>query len=78
MIQLKDKETGTLLGTISQQQLQFLIDNLEEEDQADKDYFINPATIEMFEKKGADQGLLTMLRKAVGNRDGIEVVWSKA
>ena len=54
MIQLRDKESGTLIGSISESQLQFLIDQLEEESETDQDYFINPPTLDMFEKRGAD------------------------
>ncbi|MBN1998711.1 galactosyldiacylglycerol synthase [candidate division KSB1 bacterium] len=77
MIQLKDKETGTLLGSISQQQLQFLIDNLEEEYKEDMDYYLNAATLDMLESRGADQGLLKLLRQALGDREGVEIVWLK-
>ena len=31
MIQLRDKASGELLGSISEEDLQFLVDNLEEE-----------------------------------------------
>ena len=38
MIQLHEKETGVFLGTITNAQLQFLIDQLEEESTDDMDY----------------------------------------
>ena len=78
MIQLRDKETGALIGSISESQLQFLIDQLEEESDKDQDYFINPATLEMFEKRGADVGLLEMLRGALGERGGMEIEWTRS
>ena len=78
MIQLRDKENGTLIGSISESQLQFLIDQLEEESETDQDYFINPATLDMFAKRGADAELLKMLRGALGERGGMEIEWIRS
>ncbi len=77
MIEIRDKETGKLLGAISEEQLQFLIDNLEEEYAEDMDYYINAATLDMFEERGIDAGLLHLLRDALGTQEDMEVVWSK-
>jgi processive 1,2-diacylglycerol beta-glucosyltransferase len=77
MIELRDKGTGVSLGNISQAQLQFLIDQLEEEDIEDQDYYINPATLDMFERAGADPELLEMLRQGLGDREDMDIVWSR-
>ena len=77
MIEIRDKETGKLLGTISEEQLQFLIDNLEEEYAEDMDYYINAATLDMIEERGIDAGLLHLLRDALGTQEDMEIVWSK-
>ena len=77
MIEIRDKETGKPLGTISEEQLQFLIDNLEEEYAEDMDYYINTATLDMFEERGIDAGLLKLLRDALSTREDMEIVWSK-
>jgi processive 1,2-diacylglycerol beta-glucosyltransferase len=77
MIELRDKRTDALLGTISQAQLQFLIDQLEEEDIEDQDYYINLATLDMFERAGADQELLELLRQGLGTRKDMDIVWSR-
>jgi hypothetical protein len=76
MIELRDKRTGASLGTISQTQLQFLIDQLEEEDVEDQDYYINLATLDMFERAGADPELLELLRQGLGAREDMDIVWS--
>ncbi len=47
MIRLRIKETGTELGSITEEDLQFLIDNLEEEWEEDQDYYLNRQTLEM-------------------------------
>jgi hypothetical protein len=77
MIELRDKRTGASLGTISQTQLQFLIDQLEEEDVEDQDYYINLATLDMFERAGADPELLELLRQGLGAREDMDIVWSR-
>jgi len=76
MIELRDKESGELLGKLSQQQLRFLIDHLEEESQTDQDYYLNSATIDMLEEQGADKQLIKLLRDALGDRDEMEVFWA--
>lgn len=78
MIMLADKETGVCFGTITEAQLQFLIDQLEEESTEDTDYYINQATLTMFEDAGAEASLLTLLRQALGRREDMEIQWSKA
>ena len=78
MIQLHEKETGVFVGTITEAQLQFLIDQLEEESADDTDYYIDQATLDLFEEVGAEADLLVLLQQALGTRDGIEIVWSTA
>ena len=77
MIELRDKKTGTSLGQISERQLQFLIDQLEEESTEDRDYYINLATLEMFERAGGDPELLALLRQGLGTKEGMEIIWSR-
>ena len=77
MITLRDKETDGFIGTINEQQLKFLIDQLEEESSEDRDYYINKVTLEMFEKNGIDQELLQLLTDAIGTREDMEIVWSR-
>jgi hypothetical protein len=78
MIQLHEKETGVFVGTITETQLQFLMDQLEEESADDTDYYIDHATLDLFEAVGAETDLLALLRQALGTRDGIEIVWARA
>ena len=75
MIQLRDKETGRILGSITEDQLQFLVDQLEEESDADTDYFLNTATLDMFAENAIDPVLLTLLREALGDRQEMEIEW---
>jgi len=75
MIKLFDKENGTFLGYISDTQLQFLIEQLEEEGLEDRDYAITSMTLSLFEGEGAAPELVTMLRTALGERDEMNIYW---
>ena len=77
MIRLTEKGTNKNLGNISEKQLQFLIDQLEEEWLEDRDYSITPLLLASFEAQGADEELLSILRNALGDRDEVIVVWSR-
>jgi hypothetical protein len=54
------------------------MDQLEEESADDTDYYIDHATLDLFEEAGAEADLLTLLRQALGTREGFEIVGSKA
>jgi len=75
MIKLYDKDTGVYFGSITEEQLQFLIDQLEEESTEDTDYYLNQATLDLLDDAGADAGLLALLRQALGTREDIEIQW---
>lgn len=75
MYKLYDAGSGEVIGTLNDQQLRFLIDHLEEESAADRDYYINTVTLDMFAANGADTDLLSMLRDALGNRQDMDVRW---
>jgi processive 1,2-diacylglycerol beta-glucosyltransferase len=77
MINLREKGTDKPLGQISEEQLQYLIDHLEEEWLEDQDYAITPLLLQVFEEQGADPVLVSLLRDALGSRDEIEIIWSR-
>ena len=77
MAKIYDEATGTVYGTITEAQLQFLVDQLEEESLEDTEYYINRATVDMLEERGADAGLLTVLRNALGNREDVDIRWTR-
>jgi hypothetical protein len=76
-VSLTDVASGALLGEISDEQLQFLVDELEEESADDQDYFIDSATIDLLEKHGGDAELIAVLRNAVGTGNGLDVAWTR-
>ena len=77
VIKLKDKDTGKPLGEISEAQLQFLMDQLEEEHAEDVDYYLNRTTLEMLKDRGMDPELAKLLDQAIGDRDDVEIEWSR-
>jgi hypothetical protein len=77
MIALSDKDTGADLGSITEEELRFLVDHLEEEFSEDRDYYINQTTLDIMEQNGADPELIALLRGAIGDRDGVEIEWSR-
>lgn len=77
MVKIFNKDTGELIGNITEAQLQFLIDHLEEEADDDIDYYINLPTIESFQEMGAEEGLLEVLKKGLGNSEEMEIRYEK-
>ncbi len=77
MPRLYNKQTNTLLGNISDADVQFLVDQLEEENLGDRDYFIDEATVAILEENGGSQTLIDLLRATVDASDGLEVKYEK-
>jgi hypothetical protein len=77
MIDLYNAATNQLLGSITEADLQVLIDALEEESDDDQDYYIDKATIEFLADGRPSDHLLGILREALGSNDGMEIRWEK-
>lgn len=77
MIEVFDNRTQALIGEISEAQLEFLMNNLEEESLEDQDYAITAMTLAYFEELGADPALLNLLRRALGERDELVIRWEQ-
>jgi hypothetical protein len=77
VITLSLKDDGSFIGTIGEADMQVLREVLEEESSEDTDYYIDPATIDLLGRNGAGERLLALLRKAVGDSEGVEIVWSE-
>jgi hypothetical protein len=78
MVKLYIKDTGQYLGRIDDDQLQFLIDNLEEESLTDTDYYLNRATLDLLKEKGLSDELARMIEGAMGQDDEVEIRYEKA
>ena len=70
-------DTGDEIGQISDKQLAFLVDQLEEEHDEDQDYFIDKDTLELMSDNGIDPELLAMLEKALGDDDSMDISWEE-
>ena len=77
MINLYDNTSGALLGELTEAQLQFLVSQLEEESLEDQDYSITAMELSYFEGQNADPQLVSLLRRALSNRDEIVIRWSR-
>ena len=75
MIILKDKATEASLGTISEEQLQFLQDQLVEETDEDQDYWINRDMLDLFRERGGDPSLIAMIEQGMAGREDMEITW---
>jgi len=65
-----------ILGPITEVQLDFLMENLEEEFEEDDDYFLNLDSLNYLKDQGVDKDLLALLEKALkGNPDGIDILY---
>ena len=71
-------DNGETIAEITDKQLAFLVDQLEEESEDDKDYFIDRDTLELLSDNGADPELLAIIEKAMGDDDEIDVAWDSA
>jgi processive 1,2-diacylglycerol beta-glucosyltransferase len=72
MVQLFDNDVDVALGTISEEQLQFLQGKLEKAPAT-----IDQETLGRFERDGADPALVNLLRGALGTRDEMEIRWHR-
>ncbi len=77
MFRLFNNDADEEIGRITEEQLQFLIDNLEEEDIEDTDYYIDRDTLLFLEEMDCDSDLLEMLKKSLGEEKGIEIRYEK-
>lgn len=76
MLNLYIKDTQTLIGRLSEDQLDDLIEILVEESDEDRDYYIDETTLDYLAEHGADAALIAMLRPHVpAGEEGIEIEW---
>lgn len=77
MVKLYDKESGRYLGEVTDDDLQFLVDNLEEESITDTDYYLEKATLDFLKNKGISDRLHALITEAMGDKDGVEISYDK-
>jgi hypothetical protein len=77
MIDLYDDATNQLIGSITEADLQVLVDALEEESLDDHDYYIDAATIDVIADGKATEHLVGLLREALGGKAGVDIRWQR-
>jgi hypothetical protein len=77
MIDLYNAATNQLIGSITEADLQVLVDGLEEESSQDQDYYIDQATIDLLADGRASDHLVGLLRSALGSSDGVDIRWQR-
>jgi hypothetical protein len=77
MIDIYDDSTNQLIGSITEADLQVLVDALEEESIDDHDYYIDAATIDVVADGRATEHLVKLLRAALGAKEGIDIRWQR-
>jgi hypothetical protein len=75
MYALYVKADRRYIGDISEEELQFLRDNLEQESLDDTDYDLNRLTLEYLRGNGLSPRLAQLLDSALGDQDDIEIVY---
>ncbi len=75
MARLFDNDSGALLGEISAEDVDFLIDQLEKKSADDDAYYVNQDTVTLLRAEGASQELLAVLEKAIAGQAEAEVRW---
>jgi hypothetical protein len=77
MIDVYNNATNLLLGSITEADLQVLVDALEEESTQDQDYFIDAPTIDVIADGRATEHLVALLRGALGSAEGVDIRWKR-
>ncbi len=75
MYELIRKANQQPLGTIADEDMQFLRDNLEEESLTDDDYTISRLTLEFLRGNGMSPQLTQLLEAALGEKDEAEIIY---
>ena len=68
-------DTGAEIGTISDVQHKFLVEQLEEDHEEDQDYYVDRETLELMSDNGADPELLAILEKGLGDEDEMDIAF---
>jgi len=68
-------DTGDEIGNVSDNQLAFLVEQLEKEHDDDKNYFVDRETLELLSDNGADLDLMALLEKGMGDDDEMNLAW---
>lgn len=68
-------DTDDDIGTISDAHKEFLVAQLEDDDEDDTDFQVDRETIELLSDNDADPELLALLEKALGDDDSMTIAF---
>jgi hypothetical protein len=77
VVKLYHKATERYLGDITDEELQFLIDNLEEESLTDVDYYLNETMLASLKEEGMSEKLATLIEAAMGDAKEVEIRYER-
>ena len=78
MVKVFNKDTNELLGRITEDELAFLQDQLEEEGPNDRDFYMRRETIEDFAASaGATEHLVAVLKTGLRHDEAVEIRWER-
>lgn len=78
MIEIYENDSDDLVGVITEAQLDFLMEELEESSESDREFNIDTSTLLLLEELGADEELLEVLQNALGDGEAAEIRWEEA
>ena len=73
LFRLIDLEHDQEIGIITEDQVQFLIENLEEGGIEDQDYYIDEETYDFLAANGCEEELLEMIAETLEGKDSINI-----
>jgi processive 1,2-diacylglycerol beta-glucosyltransferase len=76
-VDVYDSASGAVIGQVSDEQLRWLDKHLERESSTDEDYYIDKLTLEMLQDAKGDPALIDLLRRALGDREGMDIRWAR-
>lgn len=78
MIDLYNKDTNVMVGSITEAEMALLDSHLEKESDRDTDYYFDLNTVSLLADNGeATDHLLNLLRTAIGSTEGVELRWER-
>jgi len=71
-------DTKEVIGSVTDEELDEIVDALTEESDDDQDYYIDADTIEYLEGLDISPHVIALLKTALGGKESIEFEWVKA
>ncbi|HET9369328.1 MAG TPA: zinc ribbon domain-containing protein [Vicinamibacterales bacterium] len=75
-VELFESDTDLTVGHITEEQLEWLSEQLDEDAVRDREFVLDPALISSYEAAGAEPGLVAALRRALGSRREVRLRWA--